>query len=112
MRKDGRLMFGVVLSTMLCLVINDLNELLVWQTSYVKAIGHVQKSDKPLFIVIDKGSSSLGKMVTDGLFLSDQVEDALASDYYRMFIDTETEHGKKLAGQFQSDGLPRIVVID
>ena len=105
-------MFAAVLGTVFCLVINDLNESQGWQSSYAKAIGHVQRLDKPLFIVIDKGSSPLGKMVTEGPFLSEQVEGALSADFLRMFIDAETEPGRKLAGQFDANELPRIVVID
>jgi thioredoxin-related protein len=112
MRKEDCKMFSFVLGTVLSLLLNDLNNSRTWESSYAKAIQDVQRTDKPLFIVFDKGSSSFRNMVHENPFLSEQVEEALSADYLRMFVDTETEAGKKLAGQFEADELPRIVVID
>ena len=105
-------MFSAVLSVTLCWLAGDSNHTAAWIDSYSHAIAEVKRTDKPLFIVLDRGSSLVGKMVADGLYLSHEVEEALAADYVRLFIDTETEGGKKLADQFRATELPRVVIID
>lgn len=105
-------MMIVVLGMALSLSAAEATESKTWATDYSSALAEVQRTDKPLFIVFDGGSSVTGQMVAGGSYMSEQVEQALSADYVRMFVDTETEAGQQLAAKFAADSLPRVVVID
>ncbi len=124
-RSEGP-MFAGFLSAVLCLFVTDVavtkatvssataNPIATrfWGNSYAKAIRDVRRTDKPLFVVLDRGSAPVGKMVAEGPFMSKEIDEAIEADYVRLFIDTESELGQKLAGQFDATTLPRLVIID
>jgi hypothetical protein len=105
-------MFTVILGASFCWLLADSTPARAWNDSYAQAVAEVKRTDRPLFVVLDRGSSPVGRMVRDGTFLSTEVEEALAADYVRLFVDTETEFGRKLAAQFGAIELPRVVIID
>jgi len=81
-----------------------------WNTSYYQAVQSVLRTDRPLFIVFESGGPNAGEAGKP--FLSGEVETALAANYVRLFVDLNTERGRKVAEQFQIRELPSIVVID
>ena len=105
-------MIATVLSIMLFVGVDDSSDFGNWCLDYERAVKAVEEQDKPLFIVFDKVDSDLGRMVASSEFMDGQVENALAADYVRMFVDVESEAGKQLAAQFGAAEFPRIVVID
>lgn len=105
-------MFATVLSIMCFVGGDDSSDFGTWRLDYGRAIQEVAEQDKPLFIAFDKVDSDVGKMVASDQFMDSQVENALAADYVRMFVDVESEAGKELAAQFGAVEFPGFVVID
>jgi hypothetical protein len=83
-----------------------------WNTSYYQAVQTVLRTDRPLFIVFESGRSEAGDVAKQRPYLNDEVEAALAANYVRLFVDLDTEKGKRVAEQFQIRELPSVVVID
>ena len=105
-------MIATVLTTLFFWVGVESRDFGPWHLDYGKALKEVERQDKPLFIVFDKVDSDLGKAVASDEFLNESVEHALSADYVRMFVDVESELGRKLAEQFGATEFPRLVVID
>ena len=83
-----------------------------WHTEYSKAVAEACTSDKPLFIVICPGSSDYGRFAALGMFVSDNIERTLRTDYVRLIVDTETAAGKELALKFDAGDDPHFVILD
>jgi hypothetical protein len=95
----------------MCLAVNAVSTV-AWNTSYYQAVQSVLRTDRPLFIVFESGRPNAGEAGKQQPFLSGEVETALAANYVRLFVDLDTEKGKRVAEQFQIRELPSIVVID
>jgi hypothetical protein len=83
-----------------------------WHVSYAAALAEVRQVDKPLFVLFDGGPSAVVRVVGGSPALHDDVTRALAADYVRMYVDTATESGQKLAAKFGASDLPLAVVVD
>ncbi len=84
----------------------------VWHLDYARAHAEACSSDKPLFVVICSSSSEYAQMARMGVFLNENIEQTLRTDYVRFWLDTDTEEGRELAKQFTEDEDPHFVIID
>ena len=105
-------MVCALLTGVLFFVPPDFGKANFWHVNYASALEDVRRTDRPLFVVFETGSTSLERVMGVRPYLNDRVEEALAADYVRMLVDVETDSGRALADQFGATELPRVVVVD
>lgn len=75
-----------------------------WQTDYSKALQTAATEQKPIAVFIGKGDKGFAKVA--GGDLPADASELLARNYVCVYVNTETDAGKSLAGKFQiSKGL-------
>jgi hypothetical protein len=80
-----------------------------WQTDYQVALAQSVSQQKPLAVFIAPGGWA--KLVSEGK-LGDDSRQLLADKYVPVFLNTETEKGKKLAYSFELAGGIGLVLSD
>src|SRR5688572_22923610 len=70
-----------------------------WLTDYTFARSQVQEGQRPLAVVVGTGKSGWQHLVKDGQ-LTDDVGRLLAENYVCLYIDSESDYGKRLATAF------------
>ena len=70
-----------------------------WQTDYGIAARMAAESKKPMAVFIGHGKTGHTALVTDGLGESEAK--ALSTSYVCLYVDADTETGKKLATTFE-----------
>jgi putative thioredoxin len=83
-----------------------------WYQDYAAARDAAIAADRPLLVLLCDSSSPYSTWIPHDTFLSDKVERTLRERYVRLFIDTETESGRKLASQFEVERGPHWVIMD
>jgi len=83
-----------------------------WHSNYGAALKEVRRVDRPLFIAF--GGNSTPKRETESAepVFDEKVVRLLKADYVRLYVDTESRRGKRLATRFKADTVPFLVVID
>lgn len=76
-----------------------------WQKDYSKALAVASSESKPIAVFISSGAATPARMVVDGRIPANAAQ-LLSEKYVCVFVDTDTESGKTLAGQFElTEGL-------
>lgn len=76
-----------------------------WQLNYSTAIAHAAEYHKPLAVFIAHGEGGFARVVADGTLPTDAVK-LLKQGFVCVYVNTDTEGGKKLAGSFaMAEGL-------
>jgi hypothetical protein len=89
----------------------EVRETTTWLTDYNAARKQVASAKKPLAVVLSPGAKAWGKLSSDG-GLSDEAQKFLKDNYLCVFINTETEEGKRLAKEFEMPSGLGIVISD
>jgi hypothetical protein len=71
-----------------------------WLTDYGQAQRQGKKLEKPLAVFLAPGKNGWKKLVRDGKFSEEALKE-LADGYVCVHVDTDTETGKKWAGEFE-----------
>lgn len=71
-----------------------------WNDDYAQAVKKVSLLKKPMAVFVGSGKEGWGKVVQDGT-IKPEVYKVLADQFVCMYVDTDTEYGKKLASSFQ-----------
>jgi hypothetical protein len=75
-----------------------------WQPDYATAVSKAAESKKPLAVFIGHGKSGQAAVVAGGLDATEVK--TLSESYVSVYVDTDTESGKKLAANFElSEGV-------
>lgn len=75
-----------------------------WQADYAQAMAAAAAQQKPMAVFISQGKAGYEQLVKGGI--PTEAGQLLAAKYVSVYIDTSTEAGKSLAGQFElSKGL-------
>jgi hypothetical protein len=82
-----------------------------WSSSYTAACKECETAKKPLAVFLGSGKTGYNKVARDGE-LSPECRRQLASGYVCAFIDTSTESGRRLAGEFEMPSGQGIVISD
>ncbi len=82
-----------------------------WATSYSAACKECETAKKPLAVFLGTGKTGYDRVARDG-GLSTECRKQLASGYVCVFIDTSTESGRRLAGEFEMPSGQGIVISD
>lgn len=73
--------------------------------NYAEAIAQAQQQHKPVAVFLGKGADGLAKLVTEGV-VPTSASAALQSEFICLYVDTTTDAGRKLAGNFEmTEGL-------
>jgi hypothetical protein len=83
-----------------------------WHSSYGAALKEVRRVDRPLFIAFGGKSTPIGKTVSAEPVFDQKIVRLLKADYVRLYVDTESHPGKRLATRFKANTVPFLVVID
>jgi hypothetical protein len=76
----------------------------MWQTDYGQALAVATIQQKPVAVFIGQGRAGYEQIVKGGV--PEEAVRLLSSNYVSVYVDTSTEGGKVLAGQFElSKGL-------
>jgi hypothetical protein len=76
-----------------------------WQTDYAQAMTRASDEKKPMVVFIGHGADTLKRMTADGALSADTAK-LLAGTYVCLYLDTDTQSGKDLAGRFEmNEGL-------
>src|SRR5436190_19049190 len=70
-----------------------------WQTSYTEAQQRAAAQKKPIAVVFAPGPFALSKVVRDSSPAPD-ISKLLTEQYVCVFVDTETDAGRKVASDF------------
>ncbi|WP_437224726.1 hypothetical protein SH661x_003756 [Planctomicrobium sp. SH661] len=81
-------------------------------SSYTQAWNAAHEAERPMLVILNPGSDSDGKKITEAELRSDEKVQPLLDRYVVAVIDTTTEHGQKVNELFGAPELPRVVVID
>ncbi|MBX7104156.1 MAG: hypothetical protein K1X57_08740 [Gemmataceae bacterium] len=104
-------MYSIVLGLALATTANSsAANLPTWQTDYRQAKVVAARDHKPLAVVIGNGSAGWEGVVAGTL--SENAAQVLRNAYVCVYIDANTEAGKKLAGEFEATGTPTLVISD
>jgi hypothetical protein len=80
-----------------------------WQPDYKQARLVAAKENRPVVVVLASGSSGWNKLVSEGRF-QDAFDLTLRSKYVWVYVDIDTEKGKKLADDFQIKSGPGLII--
>ena len=76
-----------------------------WHTDYAQAMARSSAEGKPMAVFIGNGADRVAKMMADGT-ISAEATLVLNSSYVCVYLDSNTETGKDLAGRFElNEGL-------
>lgn len=81
-----------------------------WQLDYRQAKAQAAKEQKPLAVVIGRGSAGWDGVLAGTL--SDAAAQTLRNSYICVYVDAATESGKKLASEFSAASAPTLVISD
>src|SRR5947208_258722 len=87
------------------------NSSLTWQTDYGKAARDGERQGKPLAVFIGRGGQGWKGVSSDGS-LSAESQDLLGSRYLPVYLDTNTDAGRRLATAFEMGDGPGLVLSD
>lgn len=80
-----------------------------WQPDYKQARQLAAKENRPVVVVLGSGASGWNQLVGEGRF-QDAFDLSLRSKYVWVYVDTDSEKGKKLAGDFQVKTGPGLII--
>ncbi|MFO0935828.1 MAG: hypothetical protein U0798_04835 [Gemmataceae bacterium] len=75
------------------------NNTMVWQTDYNVAVKKAMENKKPLAVFIGHGKSGQTSLITEG-GIGESEAKALTEQFVSLYIDADSEAGKKLAASF------------
>lgn len=101
------IVFGLVLATTATAPAANLP---TWQADYRQAKVLAARDSKPLAVVIGSGSATWDSVISGQL--SDQAAQTLRSGYVCVFVDVNSEAGKKLASAFEAGSTPTLILSD
>ena len=81
----------------------------VWHLDYSEGMKAAAKLDRAVAVFIGRGSAE--SLVREGV-LSVEARRLLVSHFVCIFLDQDTEEGKKVADQFAANGQPLLVISD
>jgi hypothetical protein len=82
-----------------------------WSTDYYAANNQSAKAMKPMAVVLGSGEAGYEKLARDGK-LTDEAKGLLATKYVCVYVDTETQEGKRLAKAFNMPNGQGLVISD
>lgn len=71
-----------------------------WLNDYTLAQLRVASVQKPMAVFVGSGKDGWGKVVRDGV-LDPDLKRTLANKFVCLYVDTDTTHGRSLAGAFE-----------
>jgi len=80
-----------------------------WQPDYKQARSLAAKDNRPVVVVLGSGTSGWNQLVSEGRF-QDAFDLTLRSKYVWVYVDTDSEKGKKLADDFQVKAGPGLII--
>lgn len=101
------MIFTTLTAAALVLAPGATNALPSWQADYGKALSAAAAQQKPVAVFIGKGDAGVAAVVADGQVPA-KANELLNASYVCVYVNTDTEAGKTLAGQF---GLTQGLVI-
>ena len=76
-----------------------------WQTDYATAAARAAETKKPIAVFIARGEAGYARVAADGGLTADDIR-LLRQSYVCLYVDTQTQPGKKLAEAFEmAEGL-------
>jgi hypothetical protein len=76
-----------------------------WHTDYAQALTRSSAEGKPMAVFIGHGSDRITKMLVEGT-ISAEAAKVLATSYVSVYLDSDAQSGRDLAGRFEmSQGL-------